>query len=84
MARPQISGHKQPTSEQKSTEAGDVDRDSPHILPLSILPVETKALKRARLIKNARLESVVEFFDDIHAGSGQVEIDALGGQFDWP
>ncbi len=70
-------------SEQKSTEAGDVDRDSPHILPLSILPVETKALKRARLIKNARLESVVEFFDDIHAGSGQVEIDALGGP-DWP
>ena len=71
-------------SEQESAGISNVDRDSLHILPLSILPVETKALKRARLIKNARLESVVEFFDDLHSGSGQVEIEALGGQFDWP
>ena len=71
-------------SKQESAEISNVDRDSLHILPLSILPVETKALKKARLIKNARLESVVEFFDDLHSGSGQVEIEALGGQFDWP
>ncbi len=84
MARPQISRHKQAMSKQESAGISNVDRDSLHILPLSILPVKTKALKRARLIKNARLESVVEFFDDLHSGSGQVEIEALGGQFDWP
>jgi hypothetical protein len=62
----------------------DADRDSLHILPLSIVPIQTTALRRARLIKNARLEGVVEIFDDIETGSGQVGIDGLPKDFDWP
>lgn len=51
---------------------GNHDRDALHILPLSILPFRTPALRRARMLKNARLESVVEMFHDETAGSGQV------------
>ncbi len=42
----------------------DADRDSVHILPLSIIPLQTKGLERTRMIKNAKLESVIELFDD--------------------
>lgn len=62
----------------------DVDRDSLHILPLSILPLATSGLRHARLIRNARLESVVEFFEGRSTGSGQLDIDALPMEFDWP
>lgn len=62
----------------------DADRDSLHILPLSILPFETPALKRARLVKNSRLESVVEFFSDDSAGRGHVEIEGMNAIFGWP
>ncbi len=60
------------------------DLDSLHILPLSILPLETPGLQRARLIKNVRLDSVVEMFHDAETGSGQVEIPELGTVFNWP
>jgi len=71
-------------AEEKSDEIRDSDRDSMHILPLSILPVETPGLKRARLIKNARLESVVEMFEDEGTGSGQIGVDSLSDEFGWP
>ena len=58
--------------------------DSLHILPLNILPLETPGLQRARLIKNVRLDSVVELFHDADTGSGQVAITALGTVFNWP
>ena len=45
--------------------------DSLHTLPLEIMPVKTPGLKKALLIKNARLESVIELFNDSSAGSGQ-------------
>ena len=61
----------------------DADRDSLHILPLSILPLEISALKRARLIKNVRLESVIELFKDKDCGSGQIEIEGLPAEFGW-
>ena len=48
-----------------------------------MLPIENPALKRARLIKNARLNSVVEIFVDADAGSGQLDIDALIDEFGW-
>ncbi len=59
------------------------ERDALHILPLEILPLQTNGLKRARLIKNARLESVVELFKDKAAGSGQLTIGDLPQEFDW-
>ena len=60
-----------------------VDRDSLHILPLSILPLETPSLRRARMIKNAKLDSVVEMFNSVSSGSGQLRVDDLAGEFDW-
>lgn len=50
----------------------DEARDSLHIMPLSALPLETPGLQHARLIKNVRLQTVIEMFNDVQAGSGQV------------
>ncbi len=65
------------------TKVPDNDRDSLHILPLSILPLEINALKRTRLIKNVRLHSVIELFKDKDSGSGQIEIENLPAEFGW-
>lgn len=62
----------------------DGDRDSLYILPLAIIPFQTPALKRARMIKNVCLDSVIEVFDDIKAGSGQIDIEAASHEFGWP
>lgn len=64
--------------------ANRFDMDSLHILPLNQLPLKTPSLKRARLVKNVRLESVIELFNDKHSGSGQVNIGDLGDIFNWP
>lgn len=50
----------------------DSDRDSLSALPLAIIPLETPALRRVRLVKNNSLEGVVEMFEDSSAGSGHV------------
>jgi hypothetical protein len=62
----------------------DGDMDSLFVLPLSIIPLETPALRQARLIKNARLLSVIEMFSDVQTGSGQVEISDLPKLMNWP
>ena len=59
-------------------------RDSLRILPLSLVPLETAHLRSACLIKNVYLESVVEFFRDEAAGSGQVPPDELSDYLGWP
>lgn len=59
------------------------DRDALHILPLALLDFETKPVMQARLIKNSRLESVVELFSGQGMGSGQMEVDHLQAQFGW-
>jgi hypothetical protein len=59
------------------------DRDALHILPLCDLPLETPALRRARLIKNVRLESMVEIFSDADSGSGQLSVEDLPTEFGW-
>lgn len=59
----------------------DESRDALHILPLGMLPIATPGLRRAKLIKNARLETVVELFHDRQSGSGQVSTDHLGSLF---
>lgn len=61
-----------------------LDMDTLHILPLSILPLQTAGLKRAKLIKNVHLETMVELFSDPSAGSGQVEPSSLAEVFSWP
>ena len=67
-------------ADRRSSEA---DRDSLHILPLATVPVQTPALRRARLIKNVRLRSVVEFFADAQTGSGQLDVADLGKALGW-
>lgn len=57
------------------------DRDTLHTLALNIMPLKQNALKRARMIKNARLDSVIELFRDRDIGSGQIEIEKLPIQF---
>jgi hypothetical protein len=60
----------------------DRDKDSLHILPLSMIPLATGALRQTRLIKNSRLEGVVEIFNNTSTGSGQVSPDDLADVFD--
>ncbi len=61
----------------------DLDMDSLHILPLSILPLSTTGLKQARLIKNLHFQSVVEIYKDEKAGSGQIGPETLKIHFHW-
>jgi hypothetical protein len=62
----------------------DVDRDSLHILPLAILPLQTAGLRRARMVKNVYLDSVIELFIDRQTGSGQVAVESIPREFGWP
>jgi hypothetical protein len=73
----------EPQTTALSSEIRDIDRDSLHILPLSIIPLQTPALTGARMIKNVRLESVVELFGGPNTGSGQVDIEDLPRAFGW-
>jgi len=61
----------------------DNDRDALHILPLAMLPFQTAGLKRARMIKNVHLRSVIELFTEAQTGSGQMEICDIGREFGW-
>lgn len=67
--------------ERESEVVNDFDRDSLHTLPLSMIPLDTPGLRRARMIKNARYESVVELFKGEGTGSGQVSVDQLTNVF---
>jgi hypothetical protein len=60
------------------------DMDAVHILPLSIIPLQSPSLRRARLIKNARLESVIELYHDVGGASGQIESSELLNMSGWP
>ncbi len=53
------------------------DRDTLHTVALCDLPIEHPLLKRARMVKNSRLDSVVEVFRDRDGGSGQIEVEKL-------
>ncbi|MBK8908451.1 MAG: hypothetical protein IPM60_11250 [Rhodospirillales bacterium] len=69
--------------EQQREATADIDRDSLHILPLSIIPFMTPALKRARMIKNVHLDSIVELFEGKQTGSGQIDVEAIPREFGW-
>ncbi len=61
----------------------EADQNSLFAIPLGYMPLETKSLKSARLIKNARMETVVEFFSGHGTGSGQLLIKDLPTHFGW-
>ena len=56
------------------------DLDTLHVLPLCIIPFENRSLARARMIKNARLHTMIELFSDADSGSGQMTVDAAARQ----
>jgi hypothetical protein len=58
-------------------ELADEDRDSLHTLPICILPVATPVFRRARVVKNSRLESVIEFFAAAGCGRGQMDVSGV-------
>lgn len=60
------------------------DRDSLHTLALAVVPVAHPTLRRARIVKNNRLVSVVEVYRDRESGSGQIDIEKLPQEFKWP
>lgn len=51
---------------------GKTDLDSLDVLPLSLISLASSTLKSARLIKNSRLETTVELYNDPIAGSLQI------------
>ena len=53
-------------------------------LSLSILPLQTQGLRRAKLVKNSRLEGMVALFDHERGGVGLVEPGAIRGIFNLP
>ena len=59
------------------------EKDSVHVLPLSIIPLQTKGLREARLVKNSRLQGVVELYGDSLSGSGQILPEDLTQHFDF-
>ena len=62
----------------------DYEKDSLHILPLDMVPVDTAGLGQSRMIKNVHFESMIEVFRDDEAGSGQIDPARLGTMFGWP
>ena len=58
-------------------EIPDEDRDSLHTLPIAILPIQTVIFRRSRIVKNSRLESVIEFFNGVGCGRGQLDINGV-------
>ena len=59
------------------------DQDSLYILPLSNIPLETRGLRKARLVKTPRLEGVVELFSGSNTGSGHIAPNGLYSMFDF-
>ena len=71
-----------PIIEDKGTHRED--NDTLHVLPLSLVPLSTPGLQRARMIKDPHLVSVVELFKDEKAGSGVVAPNKLKLAFEAP
>lgn len=65
--------------EQNGSSSAVDDRDTLHTLALEIMPLRQATLRRARMIKNSRLESVIELYKV--PGSGQIDIEKLPQQF---
>lgn len=61
----------------------DKERDSLHILPLTTVPLKIPSLQDARLIKNSRLEGMIELYSGQGIGSGQIHPDELDKAFDF-
>lgn len=65
-----------------SSAGSDFEKDSLHLLPLGMIPLKSAALSRARLVKNARMQGMLEVFSGTGTGSGQIDPAALEQMFD--
>ena len=61
----------------------DEERDSLHILPLTMVPLNVASLQKARLIKNSRMEGMIELYSGEGIGSGQILPADLDKTFDF-
>ncbi len=57
--------------------------DALHILPLSLVPLETASLRELKMVKNHGLQSVIEVFTVRRTRSAQVDISDLPQYFGW-
>src|SRR5262245_16660330 len=57
---------------QKDKTRSKPDMDSIDTLSLSVMPLASQTLKNAKLVKNSRLETAVELYNDPVAGSLQI------------
>lgn len=65
------------------------DNDSLYRMPMAIVPVETRELRRGRMIKNAALDPAIELYRNAEGVSGQMLIGELDNEkgyhmFGWP
>lgn len=66
---------------EQVTPINDADRDSLWTLPLVMMPIENHALKQTKMVKNNKLESVIELFNERDTGKGHVHPDDLSKVF---
>jgi hypothetical protein len=64
----------------KDKPVGGPDKDSLDVLSLSSIPLSSNTLKNAKLIKNSRLETAVELYNDPVAGSLQIYPEDIADQ----
>jgi len=55
----------------------NTDKDSVDMLPLSEISLGSKTLKKAKLVKNARMETALELHDDPLSGKLQISPDSI-------
>lgn len=70
-----------PASEQEDTRQFISDNDSLYVMPLRIVPFETSALRRGRLIRNAQFKPAVEVYQSDDGASGQILIEDVTPEF---
>lgn len=63
--------------ERDKSKKANADKDALDTLPLNSIPLTSNTLKSARLIKNARMETTVELYNDPLAGSLQISPKAI-------
>jgi len=72
---------KNKVSKKTNGHISDFDRDSLWSLPLIMIPLQSSALQKTRLVKNNKLEGVVEIYSDARSGRGYVIPDHLNKYF---
>jgi hypothetical protein len=68
-----MSGRGDENAKERTDEEFNYENDSLHLLPLEIIPLKSAALSRARLVKNVRMEGMLEIFRGAGTGSGQID-----------